>query len=92
MDCLLEIVDRPEHRLIRLVGRLTAAQVHELLEASRGGRRSVHLNLRDLISVDAVGLETLLDLRQDGARLLELPAYIRLKLDSLSSKRSRRQG
>jgi anti-anti-sigma regulatory factor len=89
VDCRIEIVESTGHRLLRLSGRLTAAQAHELLEASRGARRPVHLDLRELISLDAIGLEVLHDLQRDGARLLEVPAYIQLKLDSLSSKRGR---
>jgi anti-anti-sigma regulatory factor len=89
VEFLIEIVDRPGYRRIRLVGRLTAEQVHELLEVARGGRRAVHLDLGELMSVDTVGLEVLHDLRHDGARLVDVPAYIQLKLDSLASRRSK---
>ena len=90
VDCLIEIVESTDHRLLRLSGRLTAAQAHELLDASRGAHRPVHLDLRELISVDAIGLEVLHDLQHDGARLFDVPTYIQLKLDSLSSKRGKR--
>jgi anti-anti-sigma regulatory factor len=87
VDCLIEIVESVDHRLLRLSGSLTEAQVHELLDASRASRRPVFLDLRQLISVDAIGLGVLLDLQRDGAQLLEIPTYIQLKLESLSSKR-----
>jgi anti-anti-sigma regulatory factor len=87
----MEIVDTADCRQIRLAGRLTAAQVHELLEASRVSQSPVHLNLSELMSVDAVGLEVLFVLQQDGARLFQVPTYIQLKLDSLSSKRTTRR-
>ena len=90
MDCLIEIVEASSHRLLRLCGRLTAAQAHDLLDAARGHGRPVHLDLAQLISVDAVGLEVLVDLLHDGAQLLEAPAYIQLKLDQLSAKRRQR--
>ena len=92
MDCLIEIVDTSDHRLIRLVGRLTAAQVHDLLEACRDSRHAVRLNLSELMSVDALGLEALHDLQRDGAHFLEVPVYIQLKLDALSSRRQRGAG
>jgi hypothetical protein len=90
VDCRIEIADLADRRLIRLAGRLTAAQVHELLVASRGAPGVVHLDLRELVSLDAVGLEVLSGLQRDGARLLQVPAYIQLKLDNLSAKRRRR--
>ena len=53
--------------------------------AAQSGRRpavgGIHLHLGELISVDAVGLEALHGLRSAGAQLLEVPAYIQLKLD-----------
>ena len=91
VDCLMEIVDLADHRLIRLVGRLTAAQVHELLEASRASHQLVRLDLSELMSVDAIGLQTLHDIRRHGAELLDAPAYIQLKLESLSAKESKRR-
>jgi hypothetical protein len=91
MECLMDIVDKPEHRLIRLVGRLTVVQVHELLCAARSSHRSVHLNLNELISVDAVGLEVLHQLGQEGAQFVDVPTYIQLKLASLAAKHGIRQ-
>ncbi len=86
----MEIVDQPDRRLIRLAGRLAEAQVPDLLTAHAGGRQPVQLDLGDLISVDAVGLEALVGLGRDGTRLVEVPAYIQLKLDLLAAKRARR--
>ena len=85
----MSIVDEPDHRLIRLAGRLSAAQVHALLEASGGHQQSLQLNLSELISVDAVGLEALHDLQRAGAQLSEVPTYIQLKLASLSARHAR---
>ena len=88
----MEIVDTSDHRLIRLAGRLTAAQVHDLLEACRGRRHAVRLNLSELMSADVPGLEALHDLRRDGANFVEVPVYIQLKLDALSSRRQKGSG
>jgi len=89
VECLMEIVDQPDRRLIRLAGRLADAQVPELLKAYAGAA-AVQLHLGDLISVDTVGLEALDGLRRAGAQLVEVPAYIQLKLDSLAAKRAPR--
>ena len=80
----MEIVDGRDHRLIRLAGRLAEAQVPELRKACATTVAGIHLDLGELISVDAVGLEALHGLRGAGAQLLEVPAYIQLKLDRLS--------
>jgi hypothetical protein len=87
----MEIVDGRDHRLIRLVGRFTEAQVPELLSACSDKSLVVQLHLGDLISVDPVGLDALHGLRSGGTELLEVPAYIQLKLDRLSSKNAPRR-
>jgi len=84
----MEIVDQADHRMIRLAGRLAEEQVPELLKAHAASAHLVQLHLGELISVDPVGLEALYRLQRAGAQLLEVPAYIQLKLDSLSSKRT----
>jgi hypothetical protein len=89
VECSMKIVDRPEHRLIHLAGRLAEAQVPELFRACGDRALLLELDLAELISVDAVGLEALHSLHQGGATLLEVPAYIQLKLDSLSAKKSK---
>ena len=86
VECRIEIVDRRDHRLIRLAGRLAEAQVPELLNACRDKSLVVELHLGDLISVDPVGLEALHGLHRGGAALIEVPAYIQLKLDSHTAK------
>lgn len=60
----------------------------ELLETCGQKTLSIQLHLGDLISVDTVGLYALQRLRQAGAELLEVPSYIKLKLDALSERSS----
>lgn len=81
MECRMEIVDGADQRLIRLAGRLTAAQVPELLQAHATAAHVVHLHLGELVSVDPAGLDVLRRLRRSGATLCEVPAYIQLKID-----------
>ena len=88
----MEIVDDSDRRLIRLAGRLAEAQVPDLLKAHAEGLHPVQLHLGDLISVDVVGLDALDGLQRAGAELVEVPAYIQLKLDSLSAKRTSQRG
>ena len=87
----MEIVDRTDYRLIRLAGRLAEAQVPELLEAHAASVHAVRLHLGELISVDPVGLEALYGLQRAGAQLLEVPAYIQLKLNSLTARNATRR-
>jgi hypothetical protein len=87
VECLIEVVDGPDHQLVRLAGRLAEAQVPELLRVCDASAVPLQLHLGNLLSVDAVGLETLFRLRQRGAVLTDVPAYIQLKLDSVSARR-----
>ncbi len=65
----------------RLAGRLSVAQVPELLGACAESL-PVQLDLTDLVSADAAGIEALQRLRGKGATLYGAPGYIQLKLDS----------
>ena len=92
VDCLIRIEDEGGHRIVSVAGRLSAAEVHALLEGCHSGQPAVvTLDLGELVSVDPIGLEVLLDLRQNGARLLNVPTYIQLKLDSLSARGRKRR-
>ena len=66
---------------MRLAGRLSAAQIPELLEAC-GKAVRVELDLTDLVSTDAAGIEALQGLRSQGVVLVGAPGYLQLKLDS----------
>ena len=66
---------------MRLAGRLTVAQVPELLqECAEGG--PLRLDLTDLLSADPAGIEALQRIRAAGATLVGAAGYIQLKLDS----------
>jgi len=85
----MTIVDHPDHRHIHLAGRLAEAQVSELLRACGPQRSTIVLQLGELISVDAVGLDALHSLWAGGSELRNVPNYIQLKLDSLAAKKAR---
>ncbi len=81
VDCWIGVVQETDRRLVRLAGRLSAAQVPELLEACANGSL-LEIDLRDLVSADAAGIEALQRLRTRGATLVGAPGYLQLKLDS----------
>ena len=71
---------------MRLAGRLAEAQVPDLLQACAGPRNTSQLTileLDELVSADAVGMDALLRVERQGARLVGMPEYIRLKLNVL---------
>jgi hypothetical protein len=81
VDCWIGVVDETDRRLVRLAGRLSVAQVPELLGACANAT-AIHLDLTELVSVDAAGIEALQRLRDQGASLTGAPGYLQLKLDS----------
>ena len=81
VDCWIGVVQQTDRHVVRLAGRLSAAQVPELLEACAKASR-VELDLTDLVSTDAAGIEALQRLRRQGVVLVGAPGYLQLKLDS----------
>lgn len=73
---------------MHLAGRLAAKEVPELLEACMADVPPI-LELDELVSVDAVGLDARLRIEERGGQLMDLPEYIRLKLNVLASERRR---
>ena len=74
---------------MHLAGRLSEANVPDLLEACAGLPEPPILELDDLASADAVGMDALLRVEHQGARLNGLPEYIRLKLNVLATEHER---
>jgi len=81
VECWIGVVQEIDRRVVRLAGRLDAGHVAELLRAC-GESGPVHLDLTDLISADAAGVEALQRMRAAGASLVGAPVYIQMKLDS----------
>jgi hypothetical protein len=72
--------------VVHLAGRLGEAHVSDLLQACETAEPPI-LELDELVSADAVGMDALLRIEQQGARLVGVPQYIRLKLDVMSEER-----
>jgi hypothetical protein len=85
VDCWIGVVQQTDRRLVRLAGRLSVAQVPELLEACAIAR-PIELDLADLVSADDAGIEALQRLRRQGATLVSAPGYLQLKLDSQTER------
>jgi len=83
VDCWIGVVQKTDRRLVRLAGRLSVAQVPELLEACAEKALPIEVNLAELMSADAAGIEALQRLRGQGATLVSAPGYLQLKLDTL---------
>jgi anti-anti-sigma regulatory factor len=86
VECWIGIEQEEGRRIVRLAGRLGEAQVPEMLKAcAQPG--PLLLDLSDLLSVDAAGLEALQRVRARGATLAGVPGYIQLQLESTSRMR-----
>lgn len=85
MECWIGVVTEGNRRVVRVAGRLGVAHVPELLTACQGDG-PLELNLTDLASADAAGIEALQRARVKGATLVGTPGYIRLKIDSAASR------
>ena len=81
MDCWIGISQRDRLRVVKVAGRLTFAQVPDLLLAC-GDVGPLELDLSDLVFVDASGIEAIQRLREFGASFVGTPGYINLKLET----------
>jgi hypothetical protein len=81
VECWIGVADEAGRRIVRLAGRLGEAQVPEFLQ-SCAGVGALTLDLTDLVSADAAGLDALRRIRLRGALVVGAPGYIQLKLDS----------
>jgi hypothetical protein len=83
VDCRISVTDSETQRVVRLAGRLGGAQVPDLLQiCGERGAREVIIDLADLLNADAVGIDALRRLQQQGATLARVNPYVQLKLES----------
>lgn len=81
MECWIGVAHRGDRRLVQLAGRLSIAQVPELLATCKLVLPQ-EIDLGELISADADGIEVLRQLRARGLVLVGASGYMQLKLDS----------
>ncbi len=75
VECWIGVVQETDRRVVRLAGRLSVAQVPELLGAC-ADVLPLELDLTDLVSADMAGIEALQRLRDQGATLVGAPGYL----------------
>lgn len=80
--CRIEVRHENLRSVVHVIGRLSEAQVPALLEACATLGDPLIVELGELLSADAVGVEGLRRLQERGARLRRLPEYLRFELDS----------
>jgi hypothetical protein len=85
VECWIGVGQEGGRRVVRLAGRFAEAQVPELMQVCAAGA-PVCLDLTELVSTDAAGLEALSRVREQGALLTGAPTYIQLRLDSIARK------
>lgn len=81
MDCWIGPVEGSERRVVRLAGRLSVAQVSELLRIC-ADVAPAELDLTELVSADPGGIEALRRIRDAGTSLVGAPGYIRMRIES----------
>ena len=88
VHCRIDIERVAGDVVVRLAGRLSEAEVPELLRAC-GSKQPTILQLDELVSTDAVGIDALMRIERGGWRLVGLPQYVRLKMDVLERESGR---
>ncbi len=73
--------------MLRLTGRLGHAQVPDLLAACAQDGEPPTLELDELLSADAVGLDALVRIQRQGIRLTGVSEYLRLELETAARDR-----
>jgi anti-anti-sigma regulatory factor len=77
VECRIQVAVDPDRYTVQLAGRLNAAQVAELRHVCAAARGQLRIDLTDLLSADAVGLDALRRLRRSGAELVGAARYLR---------------
>jgi len=81
VDCWIGVVVEDDRLVIRLEGRLSVAQVPELLK-TWADTEPAELDLAELLSADVGGIEALRRIRDAGTALVGAPGYIKMKIES----------
>ena len=81
MECRIDITSQPGCYVVRIAGRLTDVQVPDLLTAC-GSLAPLELDLTQLDSANAIGIEALQRLQKSGAKIVGATHFIQLLLDA----------
>ena len=77
MECRIQVDPRPDACTVSLAGHLRAEQVPELCRVCATVASRVRIDLTDLLSADAVGIDALRRLGQGGAEFVGVAQYLR---------------
>ena len=88
MQFKAEVSDSPHVRVVQLAGRVQGGISTELVRLYDESEKPVRLDLRDLVSLDAVGLSTLVTLERRGGELVNASPFVALQLDGERAKRT----
>ena len=80
MDCIIHVEQRHGRRVVRIAGTFSAGNVHDLLNACGDDAATTRVSLRDLVSIDEVGVATLRLLRRRGYRLTYVGTHLQMRL------------
>jgi hypothetical protein len=89
MQFRADVRDREGLRVIHLSGRLEREQSPELVRLCDQALEGVQLDLGDLVSADAVGIQTLGMLRRRGTELVGASPYVAMQMEFEQSKHTR---
>ena len=87
VECRIQVVHGVLGTIVHLAGRLGDVQVPDFVETCAKAARPLRIDLSELVSVDAAGIEALLHVRETGAVFDGLPEYLHLKIESLARER-----
>ena len=79
---MIQVGEEADVRVVRIAGRLTCAQVPDLLAACHEANCRVSVDLSDLVAADPIALDALRRVREAGVEMVGLPRYMLAKLDS----------
>jgi hypothetical protein len=85
VECWIGVGQEGDRRVVRLAGWFGEAQVPELMQVCAAGG-PLSIDLTELVSTDAAGLEAISRIREQGAMITGAPTYIQLRLDSVTRK------
>ena len=85
VDCRIQVLQEGEVRVVRIAGSLSDAQVPDLLIACGQAAGPVRVDLTDVMTIDAIGVDALRRVRKAGAQLVGVSNHLQLKLESRGS-------
>jgi hypothetical protein len=77
MQCRIQVEARSDGCTIYLAGHLKAEQVPELRRICAMGASGIRIDLADLLSADAVGVDALRRLGHEGVEFVGVAQYLR---------------